>query len=404
MIPDRTGRPTIVVDADIPYVNPVLGPIGRLIPVPGHRIGRGHVRKADALVVRSVTGVNAELLDGSRIRFVGSATSGVDHVDVDWLEEHDIAFADAAGANADSVVEYVLSSIAAGLGTSETRLDEIALGVVGCGRVGGRLAERAEALGMHVLRNDPPRVRSGDTAPDTSFIQLDALLQGADIVSIHVPLVRTGRDCTVDLIGEASIDRMKPGAWLIQSSRGGTVDEHAAVRARQEGRLGFLVLDVFSGEPVPDAGSIRTADIATPHIAGYSRDAKLEGVLRIRDALVTSLDLRTEHEYVHPADLPDPSAFILGTSHGSDPTAVFRDIVPRMYDVTTDDSRFRRAWFGTLAEAAAAGDRAEAFHRLRATCPPRWSFTRYSLDEVPDGVAPSFLTDGIGVGTVHVRT
>lgn len=402
--------PVIVADADIPYLNPVLGPMGSLISIPGHRIGPDDVRNADALVVRSITGVNRALLENSRVKFVGSATSGVDHVDQDWLKDRGITFADAAGANAESVVEYVLAVIAIGLRRIGGRLSDLTLGVVGCGRIGGRLVRRAEALGMRVLANDPPLVGSGKEPGQTTFIDLDELLERSDIVSVHVPLTHRGPDSTVGLIDADGISRMKPGAWLIQSSRGGTVDETDAVRARLERHLAFLALDVWTDEPAPDAASVEAADIATPHIAGYSRDAKLSGILRIRDALARALDVALPGSgdpggsdnrpgtEASPPDLPAPSRFSLHTEAGPAPTDVLCGLVRQMIDLEADDARFRRAW----SDEHTAIKRAEQFHRLRASCPPRWSFSRFSLQAAPPGLTSGFLTEGIGIGTVPV--
>lgn len=394
--------PVIVADADIPYMNPVLGSVGSLVSIPGHRIGPEDVRDADALVVRSITGVNAALLENSRVKIVGSATSGVDHVDQLWLRDQGITFADAAGANAESVVEYVLAAIATGLGLNGGRLGDLTLGVVGCGRIGGRLVRRARALGMRVLANDPPLVRAGKAPKTTTFTDLDVLLERADVVSVHVPLVRRGPDSTVSLIDAQGISRMPRGAWLIQTSRGGTVDEAAAVRARQQRHLAFLALDVWEGEPEPDTASIAAADIATPHIAGYSRDAKLSGILRIRDALARALCVPAPGADglpgadFRPPDLPAASRFILRTEAGPDPTGFFRGLVQQMIGLEADDARFRSALSG---ERTAIG-RAEQFHRLRASYPARWSFSRYALQIVPPGLPSGFLTEGMGIRTM----
>ena len=371
-------RPIILVDRDIPYAAEILSGLGELRAVPGHEIHRETVREADAVVVRSITRVDRTLLEDSRIRFVGTATAGIDHMDTAWLDSAGVEWASAPGANAESVVEYVLAAMTVIASRREKSWANRTLGVIGCGEVGERLAKRVGQVGMRVLRNDPPRAEKEGAA---GFVGLQELLRRADIVSVHVPLERDGNHPTAGLLGAEELASMKPGAWLIQSSRGGTVDEAAAVRARRSGHLGALVLDVFENEPDPAAAAINAADLATGHIAGYSRDAKRNGVLMIRDALSRHLGLEvlpvaSTNEQKGPIRLPSPKQ---GSLPDPAEPAWMDPVLSRVIDLRSDDARFRRV----MQESS---DRALAFHAYRAGYPARYAWSRY-------GAAPRSLPE-----------
>jgi len=356
--------PRIVLDAHIPGAADVFSSIGRVVALPGHEMDAEAARNADILIVRSITKVDESLLKGSSVRFVGTATAGIDHLDTEFLSASGIGWASAPGANADSVVEYVLGSIAVIAKRSGARWRERTLGVVGCGQVGERLARRAEDLGMRVLRNDPPRA---DMEGADGFVDLSMLLAESDIVSVHVPLEHDGCYPTWHLVDADGVLSMRPGAWLIQSSRGGTVDEQAAVQARRSGHLGALILDVFEGEPMPDPASVAAADLATGHVAGYSRDAKRNGVLMIRDAVRRFLG-RT-------AEGADDAATILGQltrppGFGVDDPAWMDHVLRQVIDLCSDDARFR--------DVIASNEPAEGFHAYRAGYPARYAWSRYA--------------------------
>ncbi len=359
------SRPEIVVDEHIPFVSDIFSDLGTVIAVPGHEIGPETVRNADILVVRSITSVDAGLLNGSSVRFVGTATAGIDHIDTEFLSASDIAWAHAPGANASSVVEYVLAAITVIASREDVWWPEKTLGVIGCGQVGERLCRRAEALGMRVLRNDPPRAEQEGAS---AFVDLDELLAQSDIISVHVPKEESGPYPTLGLVGADQLARVKEGSWLIQSSRGGTVDEKAAVAARREGLLGALVLDVFENEPMPDLEAVNTADLATGHIAGYSRDAKRNGVLMIRDALLRHWNRTESTGASHPDTLG--SVTIPDTARRS--PHMLDGLIQQVMDIRADDARFRLAMRSV--------DKATAFHSYRASYPDRFSWSRYTAE------------------------
>ena len=342
----------IVADAHIPFVADIFSELGDVDLISGHQISPKSVLAADLLIVRTMTQVNEHLLGKSAVRFVGSATAGLDHVDQDFLKERGIHFASAPGANADSVIEYVFAALAELSIRKQEPFTVKTIGIVGCGHVGGLLAERCRELGMQVIENDPPRAET-----ESGFADLTDLLRESDIVSIHTPLSWDGPHATCGLIGEAQLSDMKKSCWLLQSSRGGVCDERALVRARANLEIDALVLDVWENEPRPSLEHINRADIATGHIAGYSIDAKRRGVEMVRDAAVRALGLQ-EVEGKLSLSLPERKVV---------PSDLSLEMAIRhLYDIRKDDLRFRQDMKGL--------NRSEAFHQYRAHYPRRRSF------------------------------
>ena len=367
----------LVVDENVPFAADAFGAFGQVRLLPGAAITQAEVERVDALVVRSVTRVGRSLLEGTRVRFVGTATAGTDHVDEAALSALGVAFSAAPGSNAQSVVEYVLAAL---LAVSTDKAAHRLVGglrgktaaVVGCGQVGGRLLPRLRALGMRTLAVDPPLARA--SASKKAFVELDAALAQADVVTLHTPLAETGPDATHGLIGAAEIEQMLPGAVLVNAARGPVIDGPAVLDALGSGQLGAAVLDVWPHEPAPDPALIRAAAIATPHIAGYSFDGKVEGTAQIVLALARWLgqpDAAWDAESVLgtapvPLTPPDPSL----------PEPEYLDLLARqLYAVRADDARFR-----PLA-ALETAPRVDAFRRLRKTYPHRRAFERFALAE-----------------------
>lgn len=286
----------IVADDAIPHLDQAFPSPERVL---GSDIERAHLLGADALLVRSVTRVDAALLEGTGIRFVGSATAGVDHVDVPALRRAGITFAHAPGCNARAVVEYVL---AATLGRGELRGP---VGVVGAGQIGHRLATALRRLGFEVWLCDPPRAQSANTAEEL-FISLPALLERCNTVSFHVPRVRDGAHGTKHLLDADGLRRLPSGALVINTSRGDVIDNAALHRWLDAGR-GRAVMDVWEGEPHVRWPLVAHPQVllATPHIAGYTAEGKARGTAMIHAALCEALGLSTTFDAA--AALPAPS-------------------------------------------------------------------------------------------------
>jgi len=367
-------RPVILADENIPFAREAFGTIGEVRLKHGRQIARADLEGVDLLVVRSITRVDASLVAGTRVRFVGTATSGTDHVATDDLDRLGITFCAALGCNANSVSEYMA---AAWLTLAARRGETLAgrrVGVVGVGHVGSLVVEKARALGMVPVLNDPPKAR--DTGSDR-YRSLDDLLD-CDIVTCHTPLTFDGPDPTIGLIGDAFLSRMRPGAWLCNAGRGGVVDEAALNRAMDAGRLGAVVLDVWDHEPAIDGRLLARVDIGTPHIAGYSLEGKVNGTGMIYDAACRFLGIEpgwrlADAKPPRPAGLPilgfvraEEAAF---GSLDSDGIAALAAEVAAVYPILRDSDALKRT-----VELDAA-ERGRAFDLLRKAYPVRREFS-----------------------------
>ncbi|HPA77193.1 MAG TPA: 4-phosphoerythronate dehydrogenase [Kiritimatiellia bacterium] len=330
--------------------------------IPDSEITPQAVSSATALVVRSKTKVGPDLLKGSRVRFVGTATAGFDHFDRAWLDHAGIVSASAPGCNANSVAEYVMAALLCIAAEKRLDLDEMTLGVVGCGNIGSRVARRAEVIGIRVLKNDPPLAAETGN-PD--FIPLEHLLKESDIVTLHVPLTTGGPWPTAGLAACPFFSQIKPGAVFINTSRGEVVDESALTLSLQNDAVSAAVLDVWRNEPVFSRTLLDLADIGSPHIAGYSAQGLLNGTMAVYQELCHFLE-------EPPAWKPEPAAAPLppvemdtrGLSHEE----VLHQMSRSVYDIRADDTLLRRA--------AAADDetRGRNFTLLRSGYPVRHEF------------------------------
>ena len=261
----------IVADAHLPFVEEFFGCYGDVQKILGREMQADLVRDADILLVRSVTKVNAALLAGSNVKFVGSMTAGVDHLDVQWLEQAGISYSSAEGFNAPPVADYVVSAMASLMQRHLLPQNKLKVAVIGAGNVGRRVVDYLRILGMDVLVCDPPRARA---EANFKSIELDDIAD-VDFISLHVPLIKHSIDATHHMIGQAFLRRQKPGTVLLNASRGAVVDTTALL---QDGAHLLWCLDVFEGEPSVNKAVIERAALATPHIAGYSVQSKIRGM------------------------------------------------------------------------------------------------------------------------------
>ena len=261
----------------MPFALEAFSTLGDVRLMSGRKMSPADVRGADLLVVRSITKVNEALLAGSRVRFVGTATIGTDHVDLPYLERRGIAFSAAPGCNANSVSEWFAGSLLEMAARKGFSLEGKSLGIVGVGNVGSRVEQKALALGMKVVRNDPPLA---EKTGDPKYRPLEEAL-AANVVTMHVPLEKGGRHPTFHLAGRAFFERLGRGKGFVNAGRGASVDEPALRDALRQGRLLFSVLDVFEGEPAISAETVLLADLVSPHVAGYSFEGKVNGTSQI---------------------------------------------------------------------------------------------------------------------------
>lgn len=276
-----TDKPIhIVVENHIPFIRGVFERLGCEVSyLAAGDIDRQALMNADALVTRTRTRCDATLLEGTGVSLVATATIGTDHIDLKWCAEHGIAVANAPGCNAPAVAQYVLSSIAR---LTNRPVSQLRLGIVGAGHVGSIVERWARALDMEVMVCDPPRER---LEGGSGWSSLENIAREADIVSVHTPLTREGEDATLGLIGEAFFAQTRRAPVVINAARGGIVDEKALLAAMESGRCGGAVTDCWSGEPEIDRSLLEKALIATPHIAGYSRQGKIRATAMAIDAV-----------------------------------------------------------------------------------------------------------------------
>lgn len=364
----------IVLDAKNSLVSSAFRRFGTVRVLATPEITRDTVRDADALIIRSDTTVDASLLEGTHVRFVGTATIGTDHVDLEYLRRSGIRFASAPGSNATSVAEYVLAALLVVAEADGMELSALTIGIVGVGNVGSRVERMARALGMRVLLNDPPL---GRATGDNRFLPLEELM-GADIVTLHVPLTREGEDATFHLFDAARIGRMKQGSLLVNTARGGVVDTSALVRALAGGHLGGAILDVWEGEPAIDTDLLRASTLATPHVAGYSLDGRLNAARMLFEALrdFSGHDV----SWSLPEDVPPPEHPVirLPTTPGTFQQAL-SFAVRHCYDVERDDADLR------AMVALDAAERARHFQRLRSGYRVRREFSSSRVIFSPGG-------------------
>jgi len=378
----------IVVDENIPYAEEAFGRLGTVRKLPGRRIVRQDLEQADALIVRSITRVNADLLRDTPVRFVGTCTIGEDHVDKAWLAAQGIGFASAPGCNANSVADYITAALLFLEARHGITLRGASIGIVGVGNVGSRVARRAEALGMRVTLNDPPRA---EREPDFPSESLEAALS-RDFITFHVPLEKTGPWPTWHMVDAARLNQIRPETILLNTSRGAVVDNPALLRYLENGRLRGAVLDVWEGEPAPDPGLIRIVDLATPHIAGYSFDGKVNGTRQVYEALCRHLGVTPDWD---PSPLLPPPDCPEVTVNPDDPDAI-RKAVFAVYDIREDDARTR-----PLADMTDPAARGAAFDQLRKHYPRRREFinTTARLTRHDETVAVALRKLGFKVAT-----
>lgn len=362
---------SLVADENIPCLDALFGDIAKITRLPGRRITAGDLAEADALLVRSITRVDPSLLAASSLSFVGSCTIGTDHIDLSSLASRGITFANAPGCNAAAVVDYVVAAMLA------TDPDLAAwrkkrAGIIGLGEVGGRLRQRLTALGIATLAVDPFKPEATNTLAE---------VLSCDLVSLHVPLTKSGEHPTWHLLGERELGLLPEAALLINSSRGPVVDNQALM-ARMANKKLRVVLDVYEEEPSPDPALLAKLDIATAHIAGYSLEGKVRGSLQVADAFY--------RHFAVAKPLPD---LLAGVSASVETVAGdgLADIVRKAYDIRADSAAFL-ALYGSGSDAAS---RAALFDRYRKEYPDRHEFSHTRVggvveDELRDVVTCLF--------------
>lgn len=293
-------KPLIVIDEHIPYIKGLLEDIASVVYMPGRQITAAVVKEADALIIRTRTKCDASLLEGSRVRFIATATIGYDHIDVSYCTRKGIVWTNAPGCNSSSVRQYVLAALLLYSQEKSFSLSGKVLGVIGVGHVGKKIAEVATLLGMKVLLNDPPR---SDVEGQSGFTDLQTIAAEADVITIHTPLIQSGAYPTYHLLDAAFFDSLQRKPIIINTSRGESIATDALKSAYLNNLISDMIIDCWENEPFPDPFILEHAFLATPHIAGYSIEGKVNGTLMCLEALYHFFEINASRPQI---DLPRP--------------------------------------------------------------------------------------------------
>lgn len=354
----------LVIDANITYAEQAFFHLGNTRLVDGRTLTNKDVKDAEILIVRSITKVNQELLKNSKVRFVGTATIGTDHIDLDYLRSQSITFADAKGCNADSVAEYVFTALLKIASEKNISLIGKTISVVGVGNIGSRVSRIAESLGMKVIMNDPPleRKRVGK-----NYVPLEEVLK-ADIITLHVPMFFEGIDKTFHLLNQDNLKRIKEGTIIINTSRGAVIDNAALLNESINKDL-ELVLDVWENEPSINIELLSKTEVATPHIAGYSFEGKVNGTKMIYNALCKFLETKS----IWQPDSPLIQNKEMKLAEGKTDEEKLYKLFSSIYNIDKDDELMRNI---TSYEP---DERAKYFDMLRKKYPVRREFNNYTV-------------------------
>ena len=326
-----------IIDNKIPYIKGALEPFAEVIYRPGDQITPELVKDADALVTRTRTNCNAQLLAGSKVKFIATATIGFDHIDTNFCDQSGISWTNAPGCNSKSVEQYIASALMVLAEKKHLSLKEQTIGIVGVGNVGSKIARLCEIFGMRVLLNDPPRARAEG---NKGFFELKELLEKADIITLHVPLNIDGIDRTFHLVDDFFIKNTKKNPAIINSCRGEVTDTSSLKTALKSGKISGAVIDCWENEPGIDRELLDLADLATPHIAGYSRDGKANGTTMSVRALSKFFKLGINNWKCTGIE-PPPAQDVFIDGSGKTTQQILAEAILATYDIRKDDLQFR---------------------------------------------------------------
>ncbi len=355
----------IVADENIPYVKEAFASLGEVTTLPGRNMAQKDLEDAEILLVRSVTQVNEQLLKNTAVKYVASATIGFDHLDAEYLKKRGIPWATSPGCNATAAAEYVITALFHISSVKNISLNGMTAGIIGCGNVGSRVKHRLTALGVNCIINDPP-LQERESNQD--LVQLEEALS-ADIITLHVPLKKTGSHPTHHLLNQQNLNRINDKSILINTARGSVIDNAALLNHLQDKHL-TTVLDVWEGEPTILPKLLDACILGTPHIAGYSLDGRVRGTEMIYQACCNFLDTTPTWEANSILNDVKNNVITLDKSNGIN--ASIQRALQHTYDITSDDQTLRNTQ--TLPD----NQRGDAFDQLRRNYPLRREFACYT--------------------------
>jgi len=350
-----------IIDDKIPYIKGALEPFGEVVYLSGPKTTPSIVKDAEVIITRTRTICNETLLSGSSVKFIATATIGFDHIDTAYCDGAGIKWTNAPGCNSKSVEQYIASALFVLAAQKNFRLKGKTIGVVGVGQVGSKVARVCELLGMKVLLNDPPRAREEGT---DNFCGFDEIIQKADIITFHVPLNMQGEDATFHLADSKFFEKLKRRPIVFNSCRGEVLDTFSAKEAIRKGQISGLVIDCWENEPNIDLELLGMADLATPHIAGYSKDGKANGTSMSIQAVSRFFGLGIDDWQAQQVDLPTETTIALDGLNLPEEEILSRAVLAT-YNIRTDDAAFRK--------------NTDLFEKLRGDYPVRREYPVYTI-------------------------
>ncbi|RUM93011.1 MAG: 4-phosphoerythronate dehydrogenase PdxB [Thiothrix sp.] len=360
----------IVADENIPLLKEAFSSLGEVTALPGRSITKDDLNDAEILLVRSVTQVNKSLLENTPVKFVASATIGFDHLDLEYLKKRDIPWSTAPGCNATAAAEYVVTALFHVAALRDLALKGKTAAIIGCGNVGSRVKLRLAALGINCIINDPPLQ---EQEPEQKFINLDEALS-ADIITLHVPLERSGHHPTHHLLNRHNLSRINNKSILINTSRGSVIDNAALLSHLQHTPL-TTVLDVWEGEPNILPELLDACILGTPHIAGYSLDGRVRGTEMIYQACCNYLNVATSWQAESVLNKVENS--VINLCELEDNHSSIQQALRHIYKIVADDQTLRNTMIQPEKQ------RGTAFDQLRRDYPLRREFACYTVTITP---------------------
>ena len=358
-----SNRIKIIADDKIPFLKGVLESSADIQYLNPPDITNNEIKDKDSLIIRTRTKCNSDLLDGTKIKLIATATIGIDHIDTDYCERKGIKWINAPGCNSSSVRQYVASAILTIAFKKKLNLNDMTIGIIGVGNVGSKIKSFAKTLGLKVLLNDPPRVRKEGSS---GFVTIDELISGSDIITFHVPLIKKGEDKTLHMADQNFFSKFNNSKWIINTSRGPVIETNSLKEAIKKKVVTTTVLDVWENEPWINEELLNMADIATPHIAGYSADGKANGTSVCVRNISSFFNLGIDEEW-YPKEIPAPSnsSEIYINCEKQSLHDILYNAVISSYNIMNDDNILRNS--------------ADTFEKQRGNYPVRREFSFYKI-------------------------
>lgn len=358
----------IIADNKIPFLQGVLEPFVDIEYLKGSEITRQNLKDADAILIRTRTKCNADLLEGTPVKFIATATIGYDHIDIEYCKSRGIVWTNAPGCNSGSVMQYIAFTLLYYARQKSIDLRQRVLGVVGVGNVGKKIVRLAEILDMQVLLNDPPRQRNESAC---GFISFPGILREADIISFHIPLTMAGEDKTIHMVDEKVLSKINKGTLLMNTSRGEIIVTEHLKNSIKKGNPESVILDVWENEPRIDNELMDMSFFATPHIAGYSSDGKANGTKMSVQALSKFFGLGIDDW--EPDFLPEPLNPLLHCNGlNKNFQEILTELVSQTYDFPNDSRKLR--------------EKSSEFEKIRESYPLRREFQAFTVEAI--NIAP----------------